>query len=134
MLLVKTVLKPSQIQGVGVFADEDIAPGTPVWQFSSGFDLSIDPAELRRLSGVSRDQFMKYAYVSKKSGKFILCFDDARFFNHASRPNICCKDPTSPLNQEDVCVALRRIRTGEELTCDYREFDAGPPEPFTLLS
>lgn len=35
MLLVKTALKLSAIAGYGLFADEDIAEGTLIWQYTS---------------------------------------------------------------------------------------------------
>ena len=46
-----------------------------------------------------------------------LCSDDARFFNHSDEPN------TGSISN-DTDVALRDIQQGEELTCDYRTFDA----------
>jgi SET domain-containing protein len=130
MMLVKTIVKPSTIEGLGLFADQDIPQGTPVWQFTPGFDALIEPQSLAQLPQIARDQFMKYAYLSKKSGKHVLCFDDARFFNHDANPNISCAHSAYAVAEEDICLANRKITRGQELTCNYREFDAGPPEPF----
>jgi uncharacterized protein len=130
MMLVKTVVKPSKIQGLGLFADQHIPQGTPIWQFTRGFDLLVDPKDLKELSQVAHDQFLKYAYQSKKSGKYVLCFDDARFFNHDANPNVSCVFAANVVGEEDVCLANRQIARDEELTCDYREFDAGPAESF----
>ena len=49
MLLVKTKIGPSKIAGIGLFADEFIAKGTPVWKFEPGFDLEI-PRERELIS------------------------------------------------------------------------------------
>jgi hypothetical protein len=107
-----------------------IPQGTPVWQFTSGFDALVQPLNLARLSQIARDQFLKYAYLSKKSAMYVLCFDDARFFNHDANPNASCAHSVSTVDDEDICLANRTIERGQELTCDYREFDAGSVEPY----
>lgn len=129
MLLVKTTLKLSPINGIGLFANQFIPKGTNVWVFCKGFDQKIDIKEVEHLSEFSYSQFEKYAYLSRKSNKFILCFDDARFFNHSRNPNVSCIFENIS-EEEDICYAIKDIAVGEELTCDYRDFDAGPLEEF----
>ena len=41
MLLVKTVVKNSEIAGLDLFADQDLAEGEKIWAFTPGFDLHI---------------------------------------------------------------------------------------------
>ena len=122
MLLVKTKIGPSKINGTGLFANQYIPKGTPTWKFQPGFDLKIEKSELVSLSEPAKDQFLKYAYLNPKTSKYILCFDDARFFNHSDNPN--CIDTESPDDTEGIDVAVRDIQEGEELTCNYKEFDA----------
>ncbi|MFW6079231.1 MAG: SET domain-containing protein [Gemmatimonadota bacterium] len=122
MLLVETRLAPSSIHGIGIFADRFIPEGTTVWAFVSGFDLVVDPDELSRLSEPARRQFRKYSYLDPHLRKYVLCFDDARFMNHADEPNLL-DTPTSAEGM-GVTVAARDIEAGEELTCDYSTFDA----------
>lgn len=122
MMLVKVKIGPSKIDGIGLFADQFIKKGTALWKFKPGFDLEIDAGDLIGLSESARDQFLKYAYLNPKTNKYILCFDDARFFNHSDRPN--CTEVTSPDDLEGIDVAAQDINAGEELTCDYRKFDA----------
>ena len=81
MIFVKTRLEKSNIHGVGCFADEDIPKGTIIWAFTPGFDQEFSRQILEKLSTPARAQFLKYAYVSKKTGNYILCTDDTRFFN-----------------------------------------------------
>lgn len=119
MLLVKTRIGPSAIEGVGLFANEFIAKGTTVWQFTSGFDLYLTAEDIQRLPAAAQAQMLKYCYRDKETGRYVLCADDARFFNHSDHPNTV--DMPGP---EGSTVAIRDIRTGEELTCDYRTFDA----------
>lgn len=123
MMLVKTIVKESGIEGLGLFADEDIKGGTPVWGFTSGFDQKINPEDLSCLSEPALQDFKKYAYLEK--GKYVLCFDSARFFNHADNSNVVCTS-----NYGDMCIAKKDVKRGEELTCDYREFDDGFRERF----
>lgn len=121
MLLVKTKIGHSKINGIGLFANQFIPKGTPVWKFQPGFDLKINKSELSHLSEPSREQFLKYSYLNVKTDKYILCFDDARFFNHSDNAN--CAEIESPNDSEGINIAAKDIPVGEELTCDYREFD-----------
>jgi uncharacterized protein len=121
MLLVETELRPSPIHGIGVFTRQFIPAGSVVWSFTPGFDLEIEESEIERLSPPAREQFLKYSYLDVHSGKYVLCFDDGRFFNHLDQPNV--RDGETP-ETSHCSVAIRDIHPGEELTCDYRTFDA----------
>ena len=64
MLLVKTFLAQSLIDGFGVFADQLIPAGTPVWSFDPRIDLMIDVDPLwTALSQAVKEYFDKYAYL-----------------------------------------------------------------------
>ncbi len=117
MICVKTKIGPSKINGIGLFANQFIPKGTLVQKFMPGFDLIIPESEIQKLSKPAREQFLKYAYKNK-DGRYILCFDDTRFLNHSSNPNLISNNPV-----EEIDIAARDIETGEELTVDYREFD-----------
>lgn len=41
MLLIKTKLRPSNIHGLGLFADENICSGQEVWRFQDGLDMIL---------------------------------------------------------------------------------------------
>lgn len=115
MLLVRTYVAPSVIQGLGLFAGEPIAAGTIVWKHDPVFDIVVHEDELRRLSPPALEQFMKYSYYDDGLGGFVLCFDDARFMNHSTEPNL---DDSSTVTR-----ALVDIAHGDELTCNYAAFD-----------
>ena len=125
MLLVRTRLQPSPIDGIGLFADEFIPRGTVIWRFDPTIDQRFDGSALKSLSDGAREQIEKYSYREKHSGLYVLCGDDARFFNHSAEPN--CYDiyesEGHPDDAHDVTIALRDIHPGEELTCDYSLFD-----------
>ncbi len=118
MILVKTKIGPGKINGIGLFADQFISKGTLVQKFMPGFDLIIPESEIQKLSEPAREQFLKYAYKIK-GGQYILCFDDTRFLNHSDNPNLISNDPI-----EEIDIAARDIQKCEELTVNYKEFDA----------
>lgn len=120
MLLVKTYLAPSSIHGVGLFAGQNIPKGTVIWRLDRTIDLILTDREIAALAPPSREQIRKYTYQDRFLGEFVLCGDDARFFNHDDSPN--CLD--IPDEQGGTTVAARDILEGEELTSDYASFDA----------
>lgn len=118
MLVVKTLLKYSDIHGLGCFAGEDIKKGQLVWRFDPGIDLVFTGDDLKKLPESFREFLRIYAYSPLNDTKkiYILCVDHARHMNHSDSPNLA----ETP---EGTNVALRDIKKGEELTCDYHEFD-----------
>jgi hypothetical protein len=113
--MVKTKIEPSKISGTGLFADQFIPKGAIVWKFNKDFDLLLSRDETKTLSKPAKEQFYNYAYFDKKYHKYLLCFDDARFFNHSE--NFNCDESAS-----DITTALRDINVGEEMTVNYRDF------------
>ncbi len=105
---------------MGVFSEEFIGSGSLVWSLHRGFDLAIDPKSLNALPTPARTQIEKYAYLNPDDGLLYLCADDARFMNHSSTPNT----HSGVVDGNEVTLASRDIQPGEELTCDYAEFDA----------
>jgi hypothetical protein len=119
MLLVPTYLDKSTIHGIGIFAAQAIPRGTVVWRLHPGLDVLLEADTIERLAPPARAQIEKYTYLDPVLKKFVLCGDDARFFNHADAPN--CRD--APDHDGGVTIAARDIASGEELTCDYAEID-----------
>lgn len=119
MLLVKTKLKLSDINGIGLFADEFIPKGTIVWQYDLIIDRLYHREELQFISKPARKMLDHYGYTNDYDD-IILCGDDARFFNHAFIPN--CFEQPSPGGTAPT-LAMRDIQKGEEMTIDYTSFD-----------
>ena len=115
MLLIKTKIDQSRISGIGLFADQFIPKGTVVWKFMPNFDLLMSEEEVNSLSEPAREQFYNYAFLDKKYNKYMLCSDDARFFNHSDNPN--CDERV-----DDITTAMRDIGSGEELIVNYKDF------------
>ncbi|HVT74806.1 MAG TPA: SET domain-containing protein [Candidatus Paceibacterota bacterium] len=121
--MVKTKIGPSSIKGagLGLFADQFIPKGAVTWRFMPGLDIIVPEDTLLQLSESARAQFLNYCYVDKYTKHFILCFDDERFINHSTAPNVVQTKATS--ETEGFEVAARDIQPGEELFCNYEEFD-----------
>lgn len=118
MLIVKTLLKYSEIHGLGCFAGEDIKKSQTVWRLDPGIDLVFVEGDLSKLPNSFKEFLKVYAYSPLSSGEktYILCADHARHMNHSEEPNLL--ETPDGLN-----VAIRDIKAGEELTCDYNQFD-----------
>lgn len=122
-MTVRTELRMSPIHGIGVFAAEPIPAGALVWRLSE-WDLRLEDADLARMHPAAVAGIGRHLY--QHDGRHVLCFDHARFMNHSQSPNLDCRDPQAN-------YALRAIAVGEELTCDYREFDAAA-DPFAPVT
>ncbi len=117
--MVSTRLNQSPIHGTGVFAAEPIKKGQVVWRFDPRIDLQISENEFRSFPSVFQDYLKTYAYTVMMDGerKLILCADHAKHVNHSDNPNLL---DTLDSTQD---VAARDIEAGEELTCNYFDFD-----------
>lgn len=122
MLLVKTRLGMSPIEGMGVFADEMIPKGTATWKFMPDYDLLMSKEKIANAPEPVRTALLRYSYLDSKTGLYIYCIDNARFVNHSPQPNIQSIDLSPAPNSLDQ--AIRDINFGEKLSCDYRQLDA----------
>ena len=121
MLLIKTRVLPSPIHGMGLFAAQHVPAGTPIWRFFPGFDQDYSPREFAQLPEPARSHTQWFSFVSKDSSHRILSGDHACFMNHSPSPNTGA--PAKAISPFTT-VALREVQEGEEITCNYFEFDA----------
>jgi hypothetical protein len=119
MLLVPTYVRPSRIEGVGVFAAQDISAGTLIWRLDERFDRLIHRREVDGQPKTMREFIERYSYPYPHDPDLLIVeLDNGRFMNHSDEPNTVFSDP-------DAGFALRHIAADEELLCDYGEFDPG---------
>ncbi len=117
MLLVKTRLDRSKNHGIGLFAAQFIPKGTITWKFTPKFDICYSVESIELLPPHCKTRFLDQAYLDFKIKKYVLCFDDQRFINHSNKPNI----KSTP----QMDIAKRNIEKGEELTCNYEDYEKG---------
>src|ERR1700744_3557046 len=108
MLLVKTFVAPSPIDGLGLFAAEPISAGTGWWRFDGAVDRVFEPMEFDDLCDLAKAHVLRSGFV--QDGKYYLCGDDARFVNHSPRT------PSLPAEGVLASIAVRDIAVGEEIT------------------
>lgn len=123
MMLVPTYVAPSPIEGVGVFAAEDIPAGTLIWMLAPALDRLVRRDAIAALPPLFRTFVERYGYpYPHDPARVIIELDNGRFMNHSDRPNTRFDDP-------DAGYMLADLKAGQELTCNYAEFD---PD-FTML-
>lgn len=117
MMIVPTTVRPSSIEGLGVFATTFIPAGAEIWKLDERFDLLFKSDELHSLPELAQGYLSRYGYPHMtRDGLIVLEMDNGRYMNHSINPNT---DFTRP----DVGYAIVDIAAGEELTCNYFEFD-----------
>ena len=114
MLLVKTYLGKSRIHGFGVFAGEFIRKDAKMWRFVFGFDRYYNAKTFAKLPKPAKDYVRLHGYQWGK--EILLSMDYDTFMNHSENPNTYFKN--------GYVLARRNIRKGEEITNDYRAFEA----------
>jgi uncharacterized protein len=117
MLTVSSYVAPSAIDGLGVFAGEFIPGGSLLWNLNPKFDIFIYQGETEGLAPHVQDFIARYSYPHlDMPGVLVVDSDNGRFMNHSLTPN-------TDFRIFDKGYALVDIAQGEELTCNYYEFD-----------
>ncbi len=114
MLLVKTYLDKSRIHGIGVFAGQFIRKDTKIWCFVFGFDRYYTRKRFAKLPKPAKEYIRLYGYQWKN--EILLSMDYDTFMNHSENPNTYFHN--------GYVIARYSIRKGEEITNDYRAFEA----------
>ena len=114
MLLVKTYLDKSPIHGIGVFAGEPIRKDAKIWRFVMGFDRFFSRKKFAKLPKPARDYIRLHGYLW--DNEILLSMDYDTFMNHSDNPNTYFRN--------GYVLARRNIRKGQEITNDYRAFEA----------
>lgn len=117
MMLVGSRIGPSTIHGNGLFALDPIRRGSLIWQMDDLIDREFAQSRLDAMPSAMQHFLRVFSYPHMfKPGILVLNTDDSRFMNHSPSPN------TEFLSFYDG-YALCDIAAGEEITCNYAEFD-----------
>jgi hypothetical protein len=117
MMLVPTYVAASDVEGVGVFAAKPIKKGTLIWRYDPSFDRLVPASWLRKQTPTMREFLTKYAYPAHdQPDMLVIEIDNGRFMNHSL-------DPNTDFTRIVEGYAIRTIKPGEELICNYSEFD-----------
>lgn len=103
----KVIVKNSAIQGQGVYADTNIAKGEVVLEMNDTHVVTDESTLTPHQHEFDLD------YLA--DGKIILMQEPEKFINHSCDPSTFVKTR----NGLRLVLAMRNIRTGEEITYDY---------------
>ncbi|TGK11793.1 SET domain-containing protein [Leptospira fletcheri] len=123
MLKVPTYVAESPIGGLGLFAGRDIEPGELIWEYHPKTVWILTEEEVASFPARLKESIFTYSYLYE--GKWFFCVDNSRFMNHSDDSNTL-EDKTgvsgssNPMGRDR---AVRKILAGEELTCNYKQFD-----------
>jgi SET domain-containing protein len=113
MFLIDTYLDKSKIQGVGVFAKENVKKGEKIKEVRIEFEIEFDKENLPRMPLALSRMLDNYAYEREKGSKIVvLGIDNEKYLNHSDDPSV-----------NDDGIALKDIKIGDEITINYRDFD-----------
>jgi len=114
LLYIKTWKGPSNLAREGLFAREDVGKGGIVANFvEDAVVLTEKEYQLEQKNGNELVIMSGVRWI----GGYFLCkkkIGHEEYINHSFGPNL--------IYHMGVCFAARRIRSGEELTADYRFF------------
>lgn len=119
MLLISTYVAPSSIEGLGVFCDEYVPCGSLIWSLNPKFDIFVNETEVGALPPHMQVFLARYSYPHlDMPGYRVIDMDNGKFMNHSLNPN-------TDFRVFDKGYALTDMAPGDEITCNYHEFDPG---------
>jgi hypothetical protein len=122
MFFVKIKTQKSEIDGTGLFADQDIKKGDIIWKLDHNKINStlkfIDKSILSTLEEEKQtNQILEVLiYCIYKDGKFIYYLDENKYINHSLEPNAF-------MDKDLTVVAIKDIKAGEEITENYNSYE-----------
>ena len=117
MMCVPCKVGDSKIHGQGVFAKYDIKKGEPIWRFSRIFDRIVMAYVRIQASKAEQSKFKERCYVNPNyPDDWILPGDEGQFLNFPIPPEEANIELGGVIDGQDVLIAARDIKAGEELT------------------
>ena len=113
MFLIDTYLDKSKIQGVGVFAKENIKKGQLIKEVRPDFEIEFNKDNLPKMPLALAKLIDTHAYERELGSKILVMgIDNEKYVNHSNDPSV-----------NDNGIALKDIKIGDEITLDYKDFD-----------
>jgi len=124
MLLVRTKVKPSSIDGLGLYAEEDVRYGEIIEIVETKFSYKVFTQ--KQVNKFNKIQLQyEHDYMFKLDNKYYSTIDQAKYMNHSNTPNVSWHKAKKLANEKGIIgyfTANKDIAIGEEITVDYREF------------
>lgn len=120
MINIKYKLDRSATHGIGIFADQNIEKGQLVYTVSPSLDLDITQTQFDSLKDEEKRKIEYWGYWFEPNKVWHVDFDHIHFINHSFTPNTA-----QDFSRADhPLTATRDIKTGEELTQNYLDFES----------
>ena len=113
MMLIDTYLDKSKIQGVGVFAKENIKKGERIKEVRPEFEIEFNSDNLPKMPLALAKFIDTHSYERELGSKILVMgIDNEKYLNHSDDPSV-----------NDDGIALKDIKIGDEITINYKDFD-----------
>ena len=113
MLLIDTYLDKSKIQGVGVFAKENVKKGEKIKEVRSEFEIEFNSDNLPKMPLALAKFIDTHSYERELGSKILVMgIDNEKYLNHSDDASV-----------DDEGYALKDIKIGDEITINYKDFD-----------
>lgn len=116
MLTNKAIKRKSKIHGYGIFALKPIKKNELVWIEDDLNSIFVTTKQFKKFTKKKKIEWVKRGWYWH--GRIYRELDDSQFINHSDDPTV--KDTFT--EGYDVLIASRDIKTGQELTWDYRPY------------
>ena len=113
MMLIDTYLDKSKIQGVGVFAKENVKKGEKIKEVRPEFEIEFNSDNLPKMPLALAKFIDTHSYERELGSKILVMgIDNEKYLNHSDDPSV-----------DDEGYALKDIKIGDEITINYKDFD-----------
>lgn len=120
MMHIKYKLDKSKNHGIGLFTGQDIKKGQLIYSASPILDVNITKEQFDSLSKSEQKEVRYWGFWMEKEKVWHVDFDVSKFLNHSFEPTT-----TQDFGKDEAyLIALRDIKSGEELTQNYLEFES----------
>ena len=122
MFFVKVKVQKSDIDGMGLFADQDIKKGDIIWKLDKEkINTTLKIIDRSILSSLEEERQTKQiidvlVYCIYKDEKFIYYLDENKYINHSLEPNAFT-------NKDLTVLATKDIKIGDEITENYNTYE-----------
>jgi len=120
MIHIKYKLDKSKLHGIGLFTKEDLKKGQIVYTASPLLDVNITQEQFDSLNENEKAEIRYWGFWDEPNNVWHVDFDNSKFINHSFDPTLT----QDPKHKNAYLIAMRDIKTGEELTQNYLEFES----------
>lgn len=120
MIHIHYKLLPSDLQGMGLFANQAVKAGEIIYTASPLLDLNITQQQFDSLDQKEKDEVLWWGFFDEPSQRWHVDFDVSKFINHSYDATVT----QHAGHDEAYLIASRDIAPGEELTQNYLEFES----------